>query len=160
MAKVKIDIGGLRRRLKTIQKEWQKEASRTAKPILKKAIIDEHILRGKSPVQGGGRFEKYSIAYRNQIRNRLASFGKRVTPVNLKLSGQMLSTFFVKKVSKGVEVGFSDDIAEYHNNGDGNLPERRLLPTRTAERFNRDINRTIKGWLESALKKAIARRGR
>jgi len=160
LAKVKVDIRGLRKQLKGIRNEWQKEASKTAEPVLKKAIIEENILRGKSPVQGEGRFEKYSVSYRWLIRARLSSFGKRATPVNLKLSGQMLSTFSVKEISKGLSIGFSDIIARYHNDGGGNLPERRLLPTRPSERFNRSINMSIKGWLESSLKKVIARRGR
>ena len=97
MAKV-IVPSGVNKKIKKELREKAQKALRSPEfeRVMQKAIIDDHILKGKSPIQGQGKFKKYSDSYKRDIRRRLKAFGKRVRPVNLKLSGQMLSTFFVK----------------------------------------------------------------
>lgn len=140
---------------------------------LKLAILKD-ILRGVSPV-AGERFPKYSKSYKDSIRGKVQFFtvsnggakkviaikagrgekfptlpfvlGKRLSPVNLKLSGQMLSSLIVRKIGGGmtkrIEILFDDEVATYHNKlGAGKSKvKRRLLPTESGEKFNRRITR-------------------
>ena len=122
--------------------------------LLRREIIKNNILKGVSPVDGKGDFPDYSESYKKQIKRSLGAFGKKVKPVNLKLSGQMLSTFFVNvaivanKIS--AEIGFTDELFEIHNNkGAGKSKvKRRMLPTGTNERFNNNIRKSIERFLD------------
>jgi len=74
--------------------------------------------------------------------------GKRVSPVNLKVSGKMHDGLKYN-VDTG-ELTAQRDVDGYnlwdiHNDGvpEKNIPERRLLPTRNGERFNRRIEQKI-----------------
>lgn len=164
------DFRNIKRMLPIIRREY---ANRLQVP-LKLAIIKE-ILRGVSPVQGQ-KFPKYSKSYKESIRGRTMFFtvsgggggkkviaikagrgqrlptlpyamGKQLSPVNLKLSGQMLNSLKVRKLGSGastrLEIIFEDEVATYHNKlGAGKSKTlRRLLPTETNERFNRRISR-------------------
>jgi histone H3/H4 len=74
---------------------------------------------------------------------------KRRSPVNLKLSGEMLDSLTFNPNSGILK---ADDFKwDLHNNGEGNLPERRLLPDRENESFNRRVQQKI----TEALIKAI-----
>jgi hypothetical protein len=108
-----------------------------------------------SPLSFGenGRSKKSKI-----VTNSLASrFGKKRSPVNLKLSGEMLDSIQAVKTQNGVEVFFTDEKAQWHNEGvpQNNLPARRILPTNQGEEFNLNIFRRIMDAIKSALKKNL-----
>lgn len=79
--------------------------------------------------------------------------GKKVSPVNLKLSGALLDSIFTRVNNNRVTIGFKDEKFEYHNEGQGNLPIRRMLPTNTGEQFNRSITLRIRNLVLSKIKK-------
>lgn len=88
-------------------------------------------------------------------RNNPEVTAKKVSPVNLTLSGKMLRSFFTitKQSATVITVGFRSKIAAYHDQGQGSLPQRKLLPTRDGERFNRSILNDIQEAVLKALKK-------
>lgn len=112
-----------------------------------KSIISD-IEKGVSPVQGQ-RFPKYSDYYKSIIRKGLGT--KKLAPVNLKLTGDLLKSLSVSSISSRIIISFEDEKASWHNEGEGNLPRRAILPTRSKEVFNRKI-RTV---IQDALKKAL-----
>lgn len=172
MATVKIikDLRNMKRMIPLIRKDY---VNRLQVP-LKLAIIKD-ILRGVSPVLGK-KFPKYSKSYKASIRGKVMFFtvsggggakkviaikagrgetlptlphamGKNLSPVNLKLSDQMLNSMKVRKLGFGastkLEIIFEDEVAIFHNKlGAGKSKTiRRLLPTELNERFNRRISR-------------------
>lgn len=50
------------------------------------------------------------------------------------------------------EIIISDEKASWHDNGDGNLPQRRLLPTRNGEKFKEPIESQILGVIDKITK--------
>jgi len=78
--------------------------------------------------------------------------GKKVSPVNLKVSGEMQKTLTYDERS-GILTA-NHERWSFHNDGvpEKNIPERRLLPNRTGERFNRRIDQKITEALLTALK--------
>jgi len=160
MAKVKVKLDDFKKIEKNIQKSLSKELSKTLPKVLEKAIVKDSILKGKSPVRGK-RFVKYSDSYKDQIKRYLKAFGKRVSPVNMKLSGQMLSTFTVKVLKTGkFIVEFKDKLADIHNSKGAGKSKviRRLLPTNDGEKFNLKITAQINKALDKALRKIRSRR--
>ncbi len=167
--KVTKDLSNLKRLVPIIKREY----SRRLPNPLKQAILKD-ILRGTSPVKGK-RFPKYSKSYKASIRGKVQFFTvssggakrviaikaprgetfatvpfllrKRISPVNLKLSGQMLRSLRVRSkgssASRRIEIIFDDEIATFHNKlGAGKSKTlRRLLPTESGERFNRRISK-------------------
>lgn len=116
--------------------------------LLRTEIVDNNILKGKSPVRGGAaRYEKYSESYKKQIRGI-----KRPSPVNLKLTGDLINSLKFTNIPKGLRVEFTDEKAPWHDNGEGKLPQRKLLPTRTGEEFSIIIQRKIKALLDKLIK--------
>jgi len=83
--------------------------------------------------------------------------GKKVSPVNLKVSGEMQKGLSYNEKT-GELTAFSDvdgeNLWNIHNDGvpEKNIPERRLLPNRPGERFNRRIDQKITEALLKALK--------
>jgi hypothetical protein len=139
-----------------LRKAIAANASKKIPKILKREIINEHILKGKSPVAGIKRYVRYSESYRRQINSSslLRGLGKKPTPVNLKVSGVLLESFNVKSTSKGLTVGFSDKVAAFHQLGRGNNPQRQMLPG-PGQTFKRQILRSVNEGLIKIIKKAI-----
>lgn len=118
--------------LKKFIPEVKKRMPSTLKSSIEDAIVDQ-IQSGISPVRGFNRFKKYSEKYAKQ---------KRVsrTDVDMTLSGNMLNNQLKVTSSKGsILIRFVGKIAGYHNDGEGNNPERRLLPSKKGERFKEKI---------------------
>jgi len=123
---------------------------------------------------GKSRYQKYSESYQDQITRRAAYLhfkgggsvriddeddqdfidelneyliknGKKLRPVNLKVSGKMLKSL-KSKITKNekVTVWFTDEKAKYHDKEGAGKSKvlRRLLP-RGVEEFNRAIQRKI-----------------
>jgi len=106
------------KRLKKAESKWKKPAIELLKDELK-----ANYSIGESPVEGGGnqtgakqKFAKYSDSYKKQIKSgRFSEFSKRITPVNLKLSGKMLNSLKDRSTAKGIVLWFTSPIAKYHN---------------------------------------------
>lgn len=147
----------LRGEFELLQKKFRDTMAKTVG-----AKINDTIAQGRTPVKGGAsRFQEYSASYKRQIEENdgvirgtdgRLNTGKRVRPVNLFVSGDMLKSQKVEKTPKGVAVSYSKrvdgkNIAAVHNNGDPsrNLPARRILPTKRGEEFSREVKNHITG---------------
>lgn len=159
---------------------------------IKKAILDD-MKAGVSPVRGE-RWQKYSNSYKSTIRGqaRFRSFkddsgkqvvkgsaqrdanffllaalggGKSISPVNLKLTGELWKSLSVKTTGRVIEVAFNDFIALVHNKlgvrtGKGfKGPKilRRLLPTEANETFNESITQVVENLVKNAVDKVVNR---
>ena len=118
------------------------------------AIVEE-ILYGRSPVQFK-RFEQYSRSYAKQKYGN----SQRRRPVNMLKDGDMLNSFKVLKEKDGLVFRFDDEKADWHNNGKGRLPKRRLLPTTRGERFKPRIMKQITKIIEAAVNFAVKKQNR
>ncbi len=131
--------------LKDLPKDIKKNFARTLKDDIGDEIIFE-IAQGKSPVRGH-KFKEYSDGYANTKG--------RKTPVDMIKKGDMLKSIDVKQDRKGrVKIAFKDKKAEFHQKGKGNLPIRKLLPSKR-ETFNVKLTKFINKILNMAVKKAI-----
>jgi hypothetical protein len=93
-------------------------------------------LRASKDARKENRANKDRIA---EMNKEFLSHGKKPTPRNLTLSGKMLSSITSRLKGGALELGFTDEKAEYHNKGGGNLPRRAMLPTESGEEFNNNI---------------------
>jgi hypothetical protein len=86
-----------------------------------------------------------------------SQYGKLKSPVNLKLTGELLRSIQTGYTETGIRVYFTDIKAEWHNNGvpEKNIPKRPLLPSNEGEAFNFNITRRIFNILKEAVKKAL-----
>lgn len=110
--------------------------------------------KGKSPIKGRTRFAKYSDLYKNRIkRGDYKKYSKRARPVNLHLTGEMLSSLKSKFRRGTIEIGiFNAAMAKraiLHQRGgkneDGNyVPQRRFIPSKNGEEFITSIQRLLK----------------
>lgn len=163
---------------------------------IKREILKD-MIKGISPVNGAGKWQKYSESYKEQIRGRAAyrrlpngrvirisadqvgrgfkkgkqnlvddlnsDFkksqrpAKRISPVNLRLSGKLHRSLFVTtaggiKKSFRLRIGFKNKLADIHNRQGAGKSKvvRRLLPTE----FNESFNRRITSFIFDQLKKA------
>jgi len=90
-------------------------------------------------------------------------FGKKLAPVNMKLSGKMLEQFTVRTKGTILAPGqfkllfkFNNVLADIHNRlGAAGKTIRRLLPTESGEQFNNKISRTIRKELQKAVSKVV-----
>jgi len=171
---------------KKVRKEFYKRG-----PVKVKQAIVQDMIKGISPVKGGGKWKKYSEVYkaaikgeaflgedgeyfiirtingrpvrinveekklaRNLIQEQAVST-KRITPVNLRLSGALHRSLKVFITGKALGVVFAHFLADIHNRlGAGKSKViRRLLPTNRGEQFNRRINSVILAQLKKAADK-------
>jgi hypothetical protein len=67
--------------------------------------------------------------------------GKRLRPVNLKVTGEMLRSIKSRIIKNGIAVWFTDEKAKYHNTlGAGKSKViRRMLPSESGEQFSKVI---------------------
>ena len=131
-------------------KDFQKKGS-----VLTKKLVLDSIESGMSPVKGKGEYGKYSDSYKKQIRGGKYP-GKKIRPINLKLTGDMLKSLKLKLRKTGFTLFFSDPKADYHNNiGAGKSRViRRMLPKKgTGETLKRTITKPIRDLANRLLKK-------
>ena len=147
--RVKVNTKSLERRLKKAQDAMIRNVQRE----LPKLIIDD-IEKGISPVKSKGRLQKYSDSYRNAIKKGYIK-NKKIRPVNLKLSGDMLRSIFSRTNANKLTVGFDSEVATYHNRlGTGkSKTKRRMLPTEKGERFNRKITLSLGELIKDTIQK-------
>jgi len=127
----------------TIPKNVSKNFSREIKSDMEAEIVGE-ILQGKSPVRNH-RFPEYSDDYAKK------KGAKR--PVNLNESGRLLGSAKVSQQTGSGKISFefTDKKADWHHNGKGKNPKRRMLPTKKNEKFNVKLTK----FLNRALRKAV-----
>jgi hypothetical protein len=144
--KIKKEIS--RRAQKTINKSKVK-----AGEIIKKEVVST-ISKGLSPIEGQGRFQTYSKSYKEAINSgSYKKFGKKQSPVNLKLSGKMLKSIKALVTKSGITIFFSSPIAKYHNELGASKKKviRRLLP-KEGERFSLTITEKISKLIKDTFK--------
>ncbi len=117
---------------------------------------------GISPVTGK-KFEKYKDPdkYPKNVRKHIPD--KRNTPVNLKLSGNLHESFGWKRSGPFGFIfgllnpkGKADKYGKVHNKDDlgrPDIPERKFLPTKPGETFNRTIMLKIQRLIVERIKK-------
>lgn len=116
--------------------------------------------RGISPIRGERRLANYSESYSKAIKEGWLEFkDKRVRPVNLLLSGNMLRAI-THEASRGkLQVGIWDqamaELASYHQDGTDNMPARRFVPTEQGEQFTVTIDRALINKLQDIIKSEI-----
>ena len=125
------------------------------------------IRKGNSPVKGERRFKGYA-AQRREAKsdyprgNKFKKLGKRVRPVNLKLTGDMLSDLKWKSSRLGkMKIGvlgdrFSELKARVHNEGERrDIPQRKFIPFEKGDQFAQTIQKKIKDIHEKRLNAII-----
>lgn len=150
---MKVQIKGLKKLNKKMTKMLPDARTRWAKDM-KANIVDsivEKIVSGISPVKGQNRYKKYSEGY-SKKKGRSA-------PVDLVDSGDMLNNMRARQTnSKNIIIEFPDKEqnakASYHNDGEGKLPQRKILPT-GRNTFKADIMSKIIDALNKAIKESI-----
>jgi len=150
---IKIDLRDLRRRIIASQKEFARSVPKT----FGKDINDE-IQAGKSPVKGKARFSRYKPSYTQAIKKkRLPEKNKRIRPVNLTLSGDMLKTQRIRQTGRKVNVKYTSPIAVFHNEGTPNMDRRAILPD-GREEFSRTLTNKLVRQAQKAVDKKLIRR--
>ena len=168
MAKVKIKINkkrfdlieeGIKRMKLTIPMEMRSKF-KTAAEIAKKDIRDT-IERGNSPVKGNQRFVEYSEKYIEDIAAGVhAEHGKKLRPINLKLSGRMLNSIATRITSSGFVVYFTSKLAKIHSTEGprGRRDKIRKVAPFDNERWKTSVMKGAKEFLRTeAMKKAISK---
>ncbi len=143
------------RKLNEKFKRFKRETLNSLQRPLKRAIVNE-INQGRTPVSGSKRrFERYSASYRRAIsKGRFSDQSKKRSPVNLRLSGKLLRSL-VSNVSNGIlKISFTDKKAEFHQEGQGNLPVRKLLPG-PGEKFSKTIQLMIREFVSKRTKQTF-----
>lgn len=133
--------------------KWQVIAAQEIKPM-----IVEMIVKGQSPVQGQGRYKDYSSSYKKQITGKkYKSLGKKLRPVNLTLTGEMLRSIKSRPIINGIAVWFSDRKAKYHDKlGAGKSKViRKMLPNEEGQKFSNVINKKLREILSTELSKEL-----
>jgi len=135
----------------------KKQAQTLGKLILKE--MKSLIRKGISPLQGKGKFPKYKGSYKDRIRKtgkayakkspggRARAFAKRLTPVNLKVSGHQMKSLisWTKKVKGSHEaiIGYRSKFAKDkelgHRERKNNQGFRPTIPKAPREGFARRI---------------------
>lgn len=166
---IKIDISRnfqrvlSRNTIAEVRKEFSKKG-----PIKVKQAIIKDVIKGISPVKGGGKFKKYSKSYKEVIAGKAmyrtwggkvirmpikdvdfhskSSPTKQKSPVNLRHTGEFHRA--LKAFTKGgffktfkLHIAWEHFLADIHNRRGASKSKvvRRLLPTNQNEKFNRKI---------------------
>jgi hypothetical protein len=146
-------------------------------------IVKSFITVGLSPVYSIGRFQRYSQSYKDWIQGKIRFItvagrvipilppsngkrkgkfpppvdGKKVSPVSMTLKGDMLNSMYLEKKGSKIILGISDYKAQYHNDmGAGKSKViRRLLPTKSGEKFITNIDSRLKRLGKLAVQNAL-----
>ena len=179
-AKVKISLS-MKAQLLRMRREFRGRAGK----IYRQGILSS-MSKGRSPVFKGRWDRPYSKSYRDAIKGKVTFrhiegigvvpipgpdaailiFGKKLRPVNLKLSGQLWNTLKVRPSGTGrIKAQFKDKVADFHNRlgvpspatpkRKGGVSIRRMLPTFAKEEFNKDIQKRVQRLLERIVKKHL-----
>ena len=122
--------------------------------------INRTIESGTSPVKGEGRFKDYSDSYKSRIQGKkMQNLGKRLRPVNLKVTGELLDSQRVTIGPNGVNVRYTDEKFIYHNETGAGKSRvlRRMLPTRAGEEFSRALTKWLRDTAQKIVRKYTAK---
>lgn len=150
--KVKTNLKTLEKLTSDVRGRFRKELTNGDIGYTLIRTLQDIIKKGLSPVEGEGRFQKYSESYREAIR-RGDFKDKRPAPVNMTQTGEMLGSLKVEEKGEKVYLVFDDKKAYWHQNGKGKLPVRKLLPVGRFEGFNKRIIDLLVKALKKAIKK-------
>lgn len=114
--------------------------------------IQDLIRKGISPVEGKGRFQRYSQSYRTAIKKGYVK-KRGVSPVDLFVTGEMLGSLKAINQGKKVILKFDDKKARYHQDGTDKMPERRVLPEKAGEKFTKRVTQLILKALKNAARR-------
>lgn len=142
--------------------EIRKDFNNRGPDNFRKAILAD-MNKSISPVKGKGKWIKYSDSYIKAIGGELgAIWDKQISPVNLKLSGELhnsLKVFGVGLLSKTyvLRVQFNDFLADIHNRRGAGKKKviRRLLPTESNEEFNYGLTRVLLNSLRDSVARVL-----
>ena len=151
--KITTNLTSISNLTKRVRKAFNREI---ADGVLGKQIIEsirELIQKGISPVEGYGRFQRYSQSYRTAIKERRVPPKTKVSPVNLTKSGAMLKSLVALDKGGKLILQFENEVASYHQKGTRYLPIRKLFPTGN-ERFSNRVTQKIKLALRRAVRKS------
>lgn len=159
MAKVKVNVDV---KFKVLE-DLKLLESKTVLGLIAPDIMDEIkslISKGISPVKGFGRFEAYKAqARKTKGKSSQAGRGypysvmkkypdKKVRPVNLKLTGDMLNALVWEIFAGKIKIGIFDktqkEKAALHQEGSDSVPQRRFIPSSKGEDFTISVRRVIK----------------
>ena len=144
--------------------EIRKDFDRTGPNAFRKALLED-MNKSISPVKGQGKWVRYSESYIKAIRGELgATWDKQISPVNLKLSGELhksLKVFGVGLLSQYyvLRIQFNDFLADIHNRRGASKKKviRRLLPTENGEEFNFGLSRLLLNSLKASVARIVAK---
>jgi hypothetical protein len=147
--------------IQSIEKQVINKGWKEAAKLLQEEILDS-ISRGVSPVQGAKRFERYSKSYTLRIlANKIP--GKKVKPVNLKASGEMLDSIDAKKSKGGFFIWFKKmvngkNLAEIHSFEGASKKKviRQILPAEEEE-YKKSITKTAREYLIEVTNDVLAK---
>jgi hypothetical protein len=117
------------------------------------------IQKGISPIRGNGRFPRYKNP------KRYPGDQKPKTPVNLRLTGEFLSSLSLRLYKSdsgfGIEVfykGEENEVKELgHRDGANGQPKRPTIPSRRGEQFAARITRIIRDIFQSRINTILNR---
>ena len=150
MARVKINTPSLDHLVNSILSAITK----ISKTALKKVIVTDSIALGISPVKGEGKYQQYSASYKGAIKGKkFSTYGKSISPVNLKLSGKLHDSFYVEPTKTGLTIGFNDKLADIHTVQGASKKKviRKMLPVKPGEDFKPAIKKEIITLLKAEL---------
>ena len=151
--KIKTDFKVVKKLNEEVKTKFRKEITTGSFGYELIRTIQDIIRKGISPVDGQGRFQRYSDSYRNAIKKGYLGANKRPSPVSMFLSGEMLGSLKLIEKGKRLFLQFDDKKAAWHQNGEGRFPKRKLLPTKRGETFNKRIVQIIIKALKQAVRK-------
>ena len=142
--------------------EIRKDFNSRGPNTFRKAILAD-MNKSISPVKGKGKWIKYSDSYIKAIRGELGNtWDKQISPVNLKLSGELhysLKVYGVGLLSKiyVLRVQFTDFLADIHNRRGASKKKviRRLLPTENGEEFNYGLTQLLLRSLKESVGRVV-----
>jgi len=147
--KVRADLKAVEKVVDDVKKRYRKEVTTGAIGYELIRVIQDLIRKGISPVDKYGRFQRYSDSYRKAIKKKWVE-KQGVSPVNLKLTGEMLGSIRTFEKGEKLYLEFEDKKAWYHQDGTSKMPQRKLVPEE-GETFTKRITQL----LLKALKKAV-----
>ena len=161
MARTSVKVSGLGKLQKFLKRLKKPVDGKTAKKIGKETVVmmKSSVSKGLSPIKSRGRFKAYKKSYKDRI-TRSKMFGKKLKPVNLKLSGTFLKqlTFKVRRGKFGSlpEIGFFKsygiDLEQGHREGQNNQEKRPIIPdTSSNENFSVKITQMIRKEIKKAI---------
>src|SRR3990172_7007641 len=113
--KIKFDERALNKLLQSITDEAKKKLTTSQMNDIGRHVVvkmKDLIRKGVSPIQGNGRFEAYRGSYAMGISRKYARYkalGKKLRPVNLTLTGEMLNNLKHRASGTSIVVGYDEN---------------------------------------------------